>query len=81
MQKVSPILRSRISSANINQFVDYIARPDMLQDVVLGSKVLRFDTGESIIIPAVVRTMIPSRIIEQYSAYCKEQNVDVYCLE
>ena len=71
-----PIFRSRISSAQIDHFVDYLARPDMVQDVAFGTKVLRLDTGESIIIPAVVRTMIPSRIIEQYSAYCKEQNFE-----
>lgn len=51
-----PILRSRISSAQIDHFVDYIA---------FGAKVLRLNTGKSIIIPAVVRTMIPSRTIEQ----------------
>ena len=71
-----PIFRSRISSAQIDHFVDYIVRPEMLQDVAFGKKVLRLDTGESIIIPAVVRTVTPSRIIEQYSAYCKEQNLE-----
>ena len=48
----------------------------MLQDVAFGTKVLKLDTGGSIIIPAVIRTMIPSRIIEQYSVYCKEQNFE-----
>ena len=71
-----PIFRSRISSAQIDHFIDYIARPDMLQDVAFGTKNLRLDTGESIIIPAVVRTMIPSRMVEQYSVYCKEQNFE-----
>ena len=71
-----PIFRSRISSAQVDHFVDYLARPDMLQDVAFGTKVLRLDSGESIIIPAVVRTMIPSRIIEQYSAYCKDHNFE-----
>ena len=37
---------------------------------------LKLDTGGSIIIPAVIRTMIPSRIIEQYSVYYKEQNFE-----
>ena len=62
-----PILRSRISSAQIDHFVDYIA---------FGTKVLRLDTGKSIIIPAVVRTMIPSRTIEQYSVNCKQQDFE-----
>ncbi|KAK3737607.1 hypothetical protein QZH41_001578 [Actinostola sp. cb2023] len=47
----------------------------MLQDVAFGTKVLKLDSaGESIIIPAVVRTMIPTRIIEQYVSFCKQQN-------
>ena len=71
-----PIFRSRISPVQIDHFIDYIARPEMLQDVAFGTKVLKLDTGESIIIPAVIRTMIPSRIIEQYSACCKEQNFE-----
>ena len=48
----------------------------MLQDVAFGTKLLKLETGGSIIIPAVIRTMIPSTIIEQYSAYCKEQNFE-----
>lgn len=71
-----PIFRSRISPVQTDHFIDYIARPEMLQDVAFGTKLLKLDTGGSIIIPAVIRTMIPSRIIEQYSAYCKEQNFE-----
>ena len=71
-----PIFRSRISPVQIDHFIDYIARPEMLQDVAFGTKVLKLDTGGSIIIPAVIRTMIPSRIIEQYSVYCTEQNFE-----
>ena len=71
-----PIVRFRISPVQIDHFIDYIARPEMLQDVSFGTKVLKLDTGGSIVIPAVIRTMIPSRIIEQYSAYCKEQNFE-----
>ena len=71
-----PIFCSRISPVQIDHFIDYIARPEMLQDVAFGTKVLKLDTGESIIIPAVIKTMILSRIIEQYSAYCKEQNFE-----
>ena len=58
-----PIFRSRISPVQIDHFIDYIARPEMLQDVAFGTKVLKLDTGGSIIIPAVIRTMIPSSII------------------
>jgi len=71
-----PIFRSRISPVQIDHFIDYIARPEMLQDVTFGTKVLKLDTGGSIIIPAFIRTIIPSRIVEQYSAYCKEHDFE-----
>ncbi|KAK3709231.1 hypothetical protein QZH41_015435, partial [Actinostola sp. cb2023] len=44
----------------------------MLQDVAFGTKTMKLDSGERIVIPAVIRTLIPSRIIEQYSAYCRQ---------
>ena len=47
-------------------FLDYISRPELLQDVAFGTKMSKLDSGERIIIPAVVRTLIPSRIIEKY---------------
>ena len=48
----------------------------MLQDLAFGTKLLKLDMGGSIIVSEVIRTMIPSRIIEQYSAYCKEHNFE-----
>ena len=37
---------------------------------------LKLDSGEKIVIPAVIRTVIPSRIIRQYLDYCKEQEFE-----
>ena len=39
-------------------------------------KTLKLDSGERIIIPAVVRTLILSRIIEQYTSNCREQQFE-----
>lgn len=44
-------------------------RPEFTQDVAFGSKPLKLDTGEKIIIPAVIRTVIPYGIIQQYLEY------------
>ena len=68
-----PIFRRRIDAAKVEHFLDFISRPDLLQDVAFGTKNLKLDSGEHIIIPAVIRTLIPSRIIEQYAAYSKEE--------
>ena len=39
---------------------------------MFGTKALKLDSGERTIIPAVIRTMIRSRIISQYVSYCKD---------
>ena len=68
-----PIFRTRIDAAKVDHFLDFNARPDLLQDVAFGTKNLKLDSGENII-PAVIRTLIPSRVIKQYAAYCKQQS-------
>ena len=55
-----PIYRARIENAKVDHFLDYISRPELLQDVAFGTKTLKLDSGGRVIIPAVVRTLIPS---------------------
>ena len=68
-----PIYRARIENAKVDHFLDYISRPELLQDVAFGTKTLKLDSGGGVIIPAVVRKLIPSRIIQQYICYCKQK--------
>jgi len=44
--------------------------------VAFGTKTLKLDKGEKIIIPTVIRTIIPSRIIKQYLDYRKVQDFE-----
>ena len=44
--------------------------------MAFGTKTLKLDSGEKIIIPAVIRTVIPSRIIRQYLDYFKQQEFE-----
>ena len=70
------IFRTRIDSTKVDHFLDFISRPELLQDVAFGTKTLRLDSGERITIPAAVRKLIPSRIIEQYTSYCQQQEFE-----
>ena len=70
-----PIFRQKIEQSKIDHFIDFISRPEFIQDVAFGTKTLKLDSGEKIIIPAVIRTRIPSRIIDQYKNYCKQEEV------
>ena len=63
------IFRKRIDQGKVDHFISYILQPQLHQDVVFATKTLKLDSGERIVIPAVVRTLIPSRIIEQYTSY------------
>ena len=65
-----PLFRQRIDQAKIDHFIEYISQPEFIQDVAFGTKTMKLDSGENILIPAVIRTMIPSRIISQYKCHC-----------
>ena len=71
-----PVHRRRISTSQVQHFVDFISRPEMVQGVAFGTKTLKLDSGDSIIIPTVVQIMIPSRIIEQYQSYCTQNSFE-----
>lgn len=71
-----PVHRRRISTSQVQHCFDFISRPEMVQDVAFGTKSLKLDSGDSIIMPAVVRTMIPSRIIEQYQSDCAQNGFE-----
>lgn len=66
----NPIFRQKIDPVKVDHFISYISRPDLLQDVAFGTKTLKLDSGERIIIPAIIRTLIPSRIVTQYRSFC-----------
>lgn len=68
-----PIYHTKIDPVKINHFINFISRPEFVQDVAFGTKTLKLDSGERIIIPAVIRTLIPSRIIRQYMEYCRAE--------
>ena len=63
------IFRKRIDQGKVDHFISYILQPQLHQDVAFATKTLKLDSGERIIIPAVMRTLILSRIIEQYTSY------------
>lgn len=67
-----PIHRTRLDPVKTDHFLDFISRPCFLQDVAYGTRKLKLDSGEQITIPNSIRTVIPSRIVKQYLAFCSE---------
>ena len=64
--------RTRLDPTKVDQFLDFVSSPSFLQDVAYGTKTLKLSSGEKIDIPNVVRTVISSRLILLYQAYCSE---------
>ena len=67
-----PIHRTRLDPVKTDHFLDFISRPCFLQDVAYGMRKLKLDSGEQITISNSIRTVIPSRIVKQYLAFCTE---------
>ena len=62
--------RIKLDPIKADHFIDYISQPALLQDVADGTRKLKLDSGETILMPNVIRTAIPSRIIAQYNEFC-----------
>ena len=64
--------RLRIELTQLDHFLDYITSPHVTQDLPFGQRHLRLSSGQVLETPNVIRTMIPSRLLRQYQAYCEE---------
>jgi len=63
----------RCSYNQISHFIDFILSPNITIDLPFGERKLHLSTGETLLVPDVVRNQIPTRIITQYQAFCNEQ--------
>jgi len=43
-----------------------------------GTKSLKLDNGETLLVPAAIRTLIPSRIVRQYQSYFESVEFEPY---
>ena len=64
--------RERLDMKKAEHFIEFLSQPAFIQDVAYGTRKLRLDSGESILIPNVIRTVIMSTIIKLYNQFCSE---------
>ncbi len=62
----------RYTERQLTHFIQFIQSPHITTDMPFGERKLKLSTGEKIIVPDVIRNIIPSRIVSQYLAYCQE---------
>ena len=54
------------------QLDDFITSPHVVQDLPFGQRYLQLANGQVLECPNVIRSMIPQRIVMQYTQFCKE---------
>jgi len=62
--------------SKVDHFIEFINRPYFYQDVSFGTKLLKLNSGETIEMPNVVRTVTRSTIISQYIQFCEEEKCE-----
>ena len=72
------IHRMRLETTKTDHFLEFISTSSLLQDVSYGTKTIKLDSGEKLLVPAAIRTLIPSRIIKQYQSYCDSVDFKPY---
>ena len=56
----------------MDNFVNFITSPYVVQDLPFGERFLKLSFGEVIHTPNVIRVSVNERIIDQYLPYCQE---------
>ena len=72
------IRRMRLDTTKTDHFLEFISSSALLHDVSYGTKSLKLDSGETLLVPAAIRTLIPSRIVRPYQSYCESVEFEPY---
>ena len=73
-----PSSKIRVDPRQLDHFLSYITSPHLVQDLPFGQKTLKLSSGQLVEVPNVIRTMIPQRIVRQYTQYCKETGFEAF---
>lgn len=68
--------RVRIDMAKLDHFLGFTDRPYFYQDVAYGTRKIKLESGEKLIMPNVIRTVTRATMIAQYLEFCKSESFD-----
>ena len=71
-EEKEPVVRYRLPQEKLDHFLDFTSSPRFLQDAAYGTRHLKLSTGEKLEIPGVIRTLVNTRMVKLYQAYCNE---------
>ena len=61
-----PHHRARIDSVKLDHFLSFVDQPYFYQNVAYGTRTLKLDSGDHLVMPKVIRIVGRSTMIEQY---------------
>ena len=64
--------RMYVAAEQLDHFLEFITSANIVQDLPFGERTLKLSSKEKIIVPIVVRTVIPERIVQQYNLFCSD---------
>ena len=64
--------RVYVGAELLDHFLDFITSANIVQDLPFGERTPKLSSKEKIVVPNVVRTVIPVRIVQQYNRFCSE---------
>ena len=67
-----PQHRICVDQRQLDHFLEFTMRPYYYQDVAYGTRTLKLESGEELVMPNVVRTVARCTIINQYLQHCEE---------
>ena len=68
-------ITSSLLESQLDHFLTFITSSHVIQDLPFGQRYLHLTNGQVLETPNVIRSLIPQRIIEQYTQYCKENDM------
>ena len=63
-----------VDYAKLDHFRDFITSPQVILDLPFGERLLCLADGSVLETPNLIRTMIPERVVAQYTQFCKEND-------
>ena len=72
-----PHLKSAIYTDD--HFLDFVNRPYFYQDVALGTRKLRLNSGEKIMMPNVIQKLTRATMVKQKLQFCEEEQFEPLC--
>lgn len=70
--KRSPRTIERFFPAQIAHFIDFFISSHICVDMPFGEKILKLSNGTELHVPNTIRSLVPTKIIEQYYLYCHQ---------